>query len=107
MGRPPSIVQAGVYSSVLHYLKAIAATNSDDADKVAAKMREMPVEDGFTHGAKIRADGRLLRDLYVTEVKKPEESKGPWDYWKIVATIPGDKAWRPADESECPLLKTH
>lgn len=107
MGRPPSIVQAGVYSSVLHYLKAIAATNSDDADKVAAKMREMPVEDGFTHGAKIRADGRLLRDLYVTEVKKPEESKGPWDYWKIVATIPGNKAWRPADESECPLLKTH
>ncbi|MCP1845126.1 branched-chain amino acid transport system substrate-binding protein [Bradyrhizobium sp. USDA 4524] len=107
MGRPPSIVQAGVYSSVLHYLKAIAATNTDDADKVAAKMREMPVEDGFTHGAKIRADGRLLRDLYVTEVKKPEESKGPWDYWKIVATIPGDKAWRPVEESKCPLLKTH
>ncbi|QOZ77713.1 ABC transporter permease [Bradyrhizobium sp. CCBAU 53351] len=107
MGRPPSIVQAGVYSSVVHYLKAIAATNTDDAEKVAAKMREMPVEDGFTHGAKIRADGRLLRDLYVTEVKKPEESKGPWDYWKIVATIPGDKAWRPVEESECPLLKTH
>ncbi|WP_411783038.1 ABC transporter substrate-binding protein [Bradyrhizobium sp. UFLA01-814] len=107
MGRPPSIVQAGVYSSVLHYLKAVAATNTDDADKVTAMMREMPVEDGFTHGARIRADGRLLRDLYVTEVKKPEESKGPWDYWKIVATIPGDKAWRPVEESECPLLKTH
>ena len=107
MGRPSSIVQASVYSSVVHYLKAIAATNTDDADKVAAKMREMPVEDGFTHGAKIRADGRLLRDLYVTEVKKPEESKGPWDYWKIVATIPGAKAWRPVEESECPLLKTH
>lgn len=105
MGRPPSIVQAGVYSSVVHYLKAIAAANTDDAEKVAAKMREMPVEDAFTHGAKIRADGRLLRDLYVTEVKKPEESRGPWDYWKILATIPGDKAWRPAEESECPLLK--
>lgn len=107
MGRPPSIVQAGVYSSVVHYLKAVAATNTDDATKVADKMREMPVEDAFTHGANIRADGRLLRDLYVTEVKKPEESKGPWDYWKIIATIPGDKAWRPVDESECPLLKTH
>jgi branched-chain amino acid transport system substrate-binding protein len=107
MGRPPSIVQAGVYSSVMHYLKAVAAANTDDGTKVADKMRELPVEDAFTHGAKIRADGRLLRDLYVTEVKKPEESKGPWDYWKIVATIPGDKAWRPVDESECPLLKTH
>jgi branched-chain amino acid transport system substrate-binding protein len=107
MGRPPSIVQAGVYSSVVHYLKAVASTNTDDATKVADKMRETPVEDAFTHGAKIRADGRLLRDLYVTEVKKPEESKGLWDYWKIVATIPGDKAWRPAAESDCPLLKTH
>jgi branched-chain amino acid transport system substrate-binding protein len=107
MGRPPSIVQAGVYSSVLHYLKAVAAAGTDDGTKVADKMRELPVDDGFTHGARIRADGRLLRDLYVTEVKKPEDSKGPWDYWKIVATIPGDKAWRPASESDCPLLKTH
>jgi branched-chain amino acid transport system substrate-binding protein len=107
MGRPPSIVQAGVYSSVVHYLKAVAAAGTDDGTKVADKMRELPVEDAFTHGAKIRADGRLLRDLYVTEVKKPEESKGPWDYWKIIATIPGEKAWRPADQSECPLLKTH
>ena len=105
MGRPPSIVQAGVYSSVVHYLKAVAATGTDDGTKVAAKMRETPVEDAFTHGAKIRADGRLLRDLYVTEVKKPEELKGPWDYWKIVATIPGEKAWRPADESECPSVE--
>lgn len=105
MGRPPSIVQAGVYSSVHHYLKAVAAAGTDDGTKVADKMRELPVEDSFTHGAKIRADGRVLRDLYVTEVKTPEESKGPWDYWKIVSTIPGDKAWRPASESDCPLLK--
>jgi branched-chain amino acid transport system substrate-binding protein len=104
MGRPPSIVQAGVYSSVVHYLKAVAAAGTDDGTKVAAKMHEMPVNDAFTHNATIRADGRLLRDLYVTQVKTPAESKGPWDYWKIIATIPGDKAWRPAQESECPLL---
>jgi branched-chain amino acid transport system substrate-binding protein len=104
MGRPPSIVQAGVYSSVLHYLKAVAAAGTDDGTKVAAQMHALPVDDAFTHGAKIRADGRVLRDLYVTQVKKPSESTHPWDYWKIVATIPGDRAWRPAEESECPLL---
>ncbi len=106
MGRPPSIVQAGVYSSVVHYLKSVAAAGTDDGTVVAAKMHELPVNDAFTHNAKIRADGRLLRDLYVTEVKSPAESKGPWDYWKITATIPGDKAWRPAEESDCPLM-TH
>jgi branched-chain amino acid transport system substrate-binding protein len=106
MGRPPSIVQAGVYSSVVHYLKSVAAAGTDDGTKVAAKMHELAVNDAFTHNAKIRADGRLLRDLYVTEVKSPAESKGPWDYWKILATIPGDKAWRPAEESDCPLM-TH
>jgi branched-chain amino acid transport system substrate-binding protein len=104
MGRPPSIVQAGVYSSVVHYLKAVAAAGTDDGAKVAAKMHELPVDDAFTHNAKIRADGRLLRDLYVTQVKTPAESKGPWDYWKIVATISGDKAWRPAEEGGCPLM---
>jgi branched-chain amino acid transport system substrate-binding protein len=104
MGRPPSIVQAGVYSSVHHYLKAVEAAKTDDGTKVAAQMQAMPVNDAFTHDAKIRADGRVLRDLYVTQVKKPSESTHPWDYWKIVATIPGDKAWRPQSESECPLL---
>lgn len=104
MGRPPSIVQAGVYSSVHHYLKAVEAVKTDDGTKVAAQMQAMPVNDAFTHDAKIRADGRVLRDLYVTQVKKPSESTHPWDYWKIVATIPGDKAWRPQGESECPLL---
>jgi branched-chain amino acid transport system substrate-binding protein len=104
MGRPPSIVQAGVYSSVHHYLKAVEAVKTDDGTKVAAQMQAMPVNDAFTHDAKIRTDGRVLRDLYVTQVKKPSESMHPWDYWKIVATIPGDKAWRPQSESECPLL---
>ena len=104
MGRPPSIVQAGVYSSVHHYLKAVEAAKTDDGTKVAAQMLSMPVNDAFTHNVKIRADGRVLRDLYVTQVKTPAESKQPWDYWKIIATIPGDKAWRPEQESECPLL---
>jgi branched-chain amino acid transport system substrate-binding protein len=107
MGRPPSIVQAGVYSSVVHYLKSVAAAGTDDGTKVAAKMHELPVNDAFTHNVKIRADGRVLRDLYVTEVKSPAESKGPWDYWKIIATIPGDQAWKPVEESQCPLLASH
>jgi branched-chain amino acid transport system substrate-binding protein len=106
MGRPPSIVQAGVYSSVHHYLKAIEAAKTDDGTKVAAQMLALPVNDAFTHNVKIRADGRVLRDLYVTQVKSPAESKQPWDYWKIIATIPGDKAWRPEKESECPLLSS-
>lgn len=104
MGRPPSIVQAGVYSSVLHYLKAVSAAATDDGAKVAGQMHAMPVNDAFTHDATIRADGRLLRDLYVTEVKKPSESKAAWDYWKIVATIPGSEAWRPAKDGGCPLM---
>ena len=105
MGRPPSLVQAGVYSSVHHYLKAVEAAKTDDGTKVAAQMRAMPVNDAFTHNATIRADGRVLRDLYVVQMKTPAESKAPWDYWKVLATIPGDKAWRPAAESECPLMK--
>ncbi len=104
MGRPPSIVQAGVYSSVVHYLKSVTAAGTDDGTKVAAQMHAMPVNDAFTQDATIRADGRVLRDLYVTEVKKPSESKGPWDYWKVIATIPGKDAWRPAKDGGCPLM---
>ncbi|MGM5035003.1 ABC transporter substrate-binding protein [Tardiphaga sp. 803_E3_N1_3] len=105
MGRPPSLVQAGIFSSVTHYLKAVKALNADDGTKAAGQMLATPVNDVITHDAKIRADGRVLRDLYITEVKKPSESKSPWDYWKVLATIPGDKAWRPVEESECPLMK--
>ena len=105
MGRPPSLVQAGIFSSVTHYLKSVQALNSDDGTKSAAQMLATPVNDVITHDVKIRADGRVLRDLYITEVKKPSESKAPWDYWKVISTIPGDKAWRPVEESECPLLK--
>lgn len=104
-GRKPGMVQAGVYSSVLHYLKAVQAAGTDDGKAVAAKMREMPVDDFFAKGAKIREDGRLIHDMYLVEVKRPEESKGPWDYYKIVRTIPGDQAAQPLSESKCPLVK--
>ncbi len=101
----PTMWQAGVYSSVTHYLKAIQATGTDDPLKVAAKMREMPVEDFFARHGKLRADGLMVHDLYLVEVKKPEESKYPWDYYKILETIPGDKAFPPADPAICALSK--
>ena len=104
-GRKPGMVQAGVYSSVMHYLKAVKAAGTDDGKAVAAKMREMPVDDFFAKGAKLREDGRLIHDMYLVEVKRPEESKGPWDYYKVVRTIPGDQAAQPLEQSKCPLVK--
>ncbi|ODT21782.1 MAG: ABC transporter permease [Alphaproteobacteria bacterium 64-6] len=103
--RKPGMVQAGVYSSVMHYLKAVQAAGTDEAKAVAAKMREMPVDDFFAKGAKIREDGRLIHDMYLVEVKSEKESKGPWDYYKILRTIPGDQAALPLSESKCPLVK--
>ncbi|HWV82800.1 MAG TPA: ABC transporter substrate-binding protein [Hyphomicrobiaceae bacterium] len=103
--RKPGMVQAGVYSSVMHYLKAVKAAGTDEAKAVAAKMREMPVDDFFAKGAKIRADGRLIHDMYLVEVKSPAESKGPWDYYKVLRTIPGEEAAQPLSESKCPLVK--
>lgn len=103
--RKPGMVQAGVYSSVMHYLKAVKAAGTDEAKAVAAKMREMPVDDFFAKGAKIRADGRLIHDMYLVEVKSEKESKGPWDYYKILRTIPGEQAAQPLSESKCPLVK--
>ncbi|WP_441242949.1 ABC transporter substrate-binding protein [Tardiphaga sp. 768_D3_N2_1] len=101
----PTMIQAGVYSSVLHYLKAIKAAGTDDPAKVMAKMRELPIEDTFVHGGKLREDGRVIRDMYLARVKKPSESKEPWDYLDIVKTVKGDDAFRPVSESKCPLLK--
>ncbi|MCC8936589.1 ABC transporter substrate-binding protein [Bradyrhizobium sp. Arg68] len=101
----PTMVQAGVYSSVLHYLKAVKAAGTDDPKPVMDKMRETPVQDMFAQGGKIRADGRMVHDMYVMQVKSPQESKYPWDYYKLVSTIPGDEAFRPLAETECPLLK--
>lgn len=104
-GRKPGMVQAGVYSSVMHYLKAVKAAGTDDGKAVAVKMRETPVDDFFAKGAKLREDGRLVHDMYLVEVKRPEESKGPWDYYKILRTIPGDQAAQPLAQSKCPLVK--
>ncbi len=104
-GRMPTMVQAGVYSSVAHYLKAVAAAGTLDGPAVADKMRAMPVNDFMSHNVTIRADGRVMRDFYLFEVKKPSESKGPWDFYKLVRTIPADEAARSVTESACPLLK--
>jgi branched-chain amino acid transport system substrate-binding protein len=104
-GRMPTFAQAAVYSGVYHYLRAVRAAGTDDGPVVAAKMKEMPVEDFYTHGAMVRADGRIMRDHYLFQVKSPAESKGPWDYFKLLATIPGADAVRPAAENPCPLLR--
>jgi branched-chain amino acid transport system substrate-binding protein len=104
-GKMPTSTQAGDYSSTMHYLKAVAAAGSLDAQTVMAKMREMPINDFFAHNGHIRIDGRMVHDMYLAEVKKPSESKGPWDFYKILETIPGDQAFRPLSESACPLVK--
>jgi branched-chain amino acid transport system substrate-binding protein len=105
VGRRPTMVQAGVYSGVLHYLKAIdALKNAKDGKAVVAKMKEIPTDDPLFGKGQVRVDGRTLHDLYLFEVKKPEESKGPWDYYKLLATIPADKAFRPLGEGNCPLV---
>jgi branched-chain amino acid transport system substrate-binding protein len=100
----PTMWQAGVYSSVIHYLKAIQAAGTDDPLKVAAKMREMPVEDFFAHNGRLREDGLMVHDLMLVQVKKPDESKYPWDYYQILTRIPGDQAFGPPNPA-CSLVK--
>jgi len=104
-GAMPTDIQAGVYSAVLHYLQAVQAAGSDHAAAVVAKMKAAPVNDFFAKGGKIRDDGRMVHDVYLAQVKKPEESKYPYDYLKILRVIPGDEAFRPLSQSECPLVK--
>jgi len=104
-GKMPTMVQAGVYSSVLHYLKAVEALKNDDGTKVAAKMKEMPTDDPLFGKGRVRQDGRKIHDAYLVEVKRPAESKYPWDYYKIRATIPAEQAFRPEKEGGCPLVK--
>jgi branched-chain amino acid transport system substrate-binding protein len=104
-GIHPTMVHAGVYSAVLHYLKAVEALKSDDGTKVIAKMKETPTDDPLFGKGTIRADGRKIHPAYLVEVKKPSESKGPWDYYKVRATIPADQAFRPMNQGECPLVK--
>ena len=101
----PTMTHAGVYSEVSHYLKAVKAAGTSDSQAVLAKMREMPVDDFFSRGGIIRKDGRMVHDMLLVQVKTPAESKYPWDYYKVLATISGDQAFRPIAESECPLVK--
>ena len=101
----PTMIHAGTYGAVMHYLKAVAAAGTDDGAIVTKKMKEMPVDDFMTKGGVIRADGRLVRDMYLFQVKSPSESHGKFDYYKLVATIPGDKAFRPLEAGGCPLVK--
>jgi branched-chain amino acid transport system substrate-binding protein len=99
------MIQAGVYSSVMHYLKAVQAAGSDEGKVVAAKMKELPIKDMFARNGKVREDGRLVHDMYLARVKTPAQSKKPWDYYEIVRTIPGDQAYLPLERSPCPLVK--
>jgi branched-chain amino acid transport system substrate-binding protein len=101
----PNLTTAGVYSATAHYLKAMAAAGTDDPKAVMAKMHELPINDFMTKNGKLREDGRVMRDMYLAQVKSPAESKGKDDIYKILATVPADKAWRPLNEGKCPLIK--
>ena len=103
-GAMPTMAHAGVYSAALHYLRAVQLANSDDGKKVAAKMRELPVEDFFAKKGEVRANGRMAHDMYLVQVKRPEESLYPWDYYRILRTIPGNIAFQPLAETGCPLV---
>ena len=103
-GRMPTMPQAAVYSAIRHYLGAIEAAGTDEAKAVMAKMRERPVNDFYVKNGRLRQDGRLVHDMYFAQVKAPAESKGPWDYYKLLATIPGGQAFRPLAEGGCPLV---
>ncbi|HEV7800916.1 MAG TPA: ABC transporter substrate-binding protein [Burkholderiales bacterium] len=106
-GAMPTMGQAGVYSSVIHYLKAVEALKSDaDGGKVVAKMKELPTDDVVFGKGVVRQDGRKIHPMYLFEVKKPSESKGAWDYYKLRSTIPADQAFRPMNEGGCPLVKS-
>src|SRR4051812_47306483 len=104
-GKAATMVQAGVYAGVLHYLKAVEAAKTDDGTKVVAKMKELPTDDPLFGKGRIRADGRKIHPAYLVEVKKPSESKGPYDYYKVRTTIPADQAFRPEKDGGCDLVK--
>lgn len=103
--RMPTMIHAGIYSMVMHYLKAIQAAGTDEAQAVMAQMRAAPINDFFATNGRLREDGKMVHDMYLFQVKSPAESKEPWDYYKVVATIPGDQAFQPLSQSRCPLIK--
>src|SRR6476646_2509696 len=104
-GRMPNMIQAGTYSATLQYLKAVKAAGTKDTEAVAKKLKELPVDDLFAKGGKVIENGRMVHDMYLFEVKKRSESKKPWDYYKLLATVPGDKAFFAAKDSGCPATK--
>lgn len=105
MKRMPNMIHAGVYSAVTHYLNAVAAAGTDNAGAVMKKMKATPVRDFFAKDGKIREDGRMVHDMYLMQVKRPWDSKDPWDYYNVLATIKGDDAFQPLSQSRCPLVK--
>jgi len=105
MKKMPTGVQAGQYSSIYHYLSAVKAANSDDTQKVMTQMKTLKINDFFAKNGYIRADGRMVHDMYLVQVKTPAESKTPWDYYHVRATIPGEEAFQPLSQSRCPLIK--
>ena len=105
LGKMPSEAQAGIYSGVLHYLKAVKAVGTKDSDTVLAWMRDNPVEDMFSRNGKLLPNGRMVHDMYLVEVKSPAESTQDWDYYRVISTIPAERAFRPLAESACPLTK--
>ncbi len=107
VGHMPTMIQAGLYSATMHYLKAIDAIGTDDATKVMAQMKAAPIHDFFARDGRIREDGRMVHDMYLFEVKSPAESKGDWDLYKLLATVPGNEAFRPLDKGNCPLVKSN
>ena len=104
VGHMPTMIQAGLYSATMHYLQAIDATGTDDTAKVMAQMKKTPIHDFFAKNGHIREDGRMVHDMYLFQVKKPSESKGEWDLYNLLATVPGDEAFRPMDKGGCPFV---
>lgn len=104
MDKMPSMIHAGAYSAVTQYLKAIQATETDDGKTVTAYLKENPIEDFFAENGRVREDGRMVHDMYLVQLKKPEESKYPWDYYHVLATIPGDEAFRPLSKGTCKFV---
>ncbi len=106
-GAPPTMVQAGVYAGLIHYFKALDALggNPHDGIKVVEKMKSIPTDDPLFGKGEIEPNGRTIHSAYLFEVKKPSESKGPWDFYKLVGTVPGDQAFTPLSESKCAMLK--
>ena len=104
LGKMPTSLQAGQYSAVLNYLRAVETSGTDKTEEVMKTLHQMPIKDAFARNAKLRSDGKLIHDMYLVSVKSPQESKAPWDYYKIVKTIPGDQAFNPLSESKCSLV---